>query len=402
MSGNSASARTERLRLEAEAELRSILAWWLRYVIDSDAGRIRGRVHHDNRRDPDAPLSSVLCNRILWTFAAASRRWNEAAWREAAGFVWSYFTRHFADREHGGVYWSLDPQGRALETRKQIYGQAFAVLALAEYHLATANPEPLEQARRLFHDIEAHSRDPVCGGYFEAYSREWRGLDDVRLSDRDLNSAKTMNTHLHLLEAFTNLADADPQNLPVRKALGQLVELFLGRIVRPGGRHLGLFFDECWRLESEVVSFGHDIEASWLLDEAAAVLGDSQLLGRVREVAMSLAEATLEEGVADDGSVLYERFADGRIDDDRHWWPQAEALVGFLNAWQISRQDRFLTAADRLWTFIKDRMVNRSHGEWYWRVDRQGRADLDDDKAGFWKCPYHNSRACLELIRRLS
>lgn len=393
-------SRLKLLAQGAAVEFPSLLQWWLRFVVDTEGGLICPRVSHDNCRDASVPLGCVLLTRILWTFSAAAFRLGKPEWRVAADLAWRVLERDFVDPEFGGVFWSVHPSDTPAVTRKQIYAQAFAIMASAEYGRLSGNPRALELARELFVLVERHSRDREREGYVEAAGREWGPVEDHRLSERDLNEKKTMNTHLHILEAYTVLLVADPGSTRVKAALADLLAVFLRRIIRPDGRHLGLFFDEAWRSRSDVISYGHDIEASWLLCEAADALGTPDLAPAVRAAALALASATLEEGVDADGAIVYERFPDGTIDTDRHWWPQAEGIVGFLNAWRLSEDARFLEAAGRVWDFIQHRLVNRRFGEWYWRVDQAGRPNLSDDKAGFWKGPYHNGRACLEIIRR--
>jgi mannobiose 2-epimerase len=293
----------------------------------------------------------------------------------------------------------VDYTGEPLEERKQIYAQAFAVYALVEYHRATGRAEALDRATRLFDLLETYSFDPVWGGYYEAFSRDWEPLDTVRLSDRDPNEKKSMNTHLHVMEAYTNLYRVW-EHEPLATRLRRLLEHFLEVIVDPDTAHVIPFFTEQWERRSASISPGHDIEASWLLQEAANVLGDAELEARTRENAVRMARVTLREGVDDDDGLIFEAEPDRVTDPDRHWWPQAEAVVGFLNAYQISDEDRFREAALNSWAFIQQHLVDRKHGEWRRRVSPNG-THYGDDKVGPWKGPYHGVRACLEGVRRV-
>jgi mannobiose 2-epimerase len=301
----------------------------------------------------------------------------------------------------------LDHQGNPLSDRKQIYAQAFAAYAMAEYYRATGKPEAREFAQRLFRLIEDHSRDAVWKGYLEARGRDWGALEDMRLSDKDLNSPKSMNTHLHVMEAYTNLLRAwrDPELVARQK---ELLEVTMDRIVDNSTGHFKLFFDDQWNSLSGHVSFGHDIEGSWLIQEAAEVLGGAALIDRARKLALRMAQTVYEEGLDKDGSLFYEADSKGvMIDPKKHWWAQAEAVVGFYNAYQLSGQEHFLNQAYRVWEYIETNVVDRVHGEWHAKLSPQGVPYLEKDDsdaclAGPWKCPYHNSRVCYEMMERLS
>jgi mannobiose 2-epimerase len=347
----------------------------------------------------------VLNTRILWTFSAAARR-IDPRYRETADWAWDYVLSKFWDRQHGGIYWMLDHTGNPISDRKQIYAQAFAAYALAEHHLATGSSESLDRAMQLFHLIEEHSRDRICCGYLEARARDWSPLDDMRLSDKDLNSPKSMNTHLHVMEGYTNLLRACP-DAELRAAQRDLLNVTMDRIVDGAAGHFKLFFDMQWNSLSGHVSYGHDIEGSWLLVEAAEVLGDPKLLVRARELALRMASAVYHQALDTDGSLFYEADAQGSlVDPKKHWWAQAEAVVGFYNAWQLSGDERFRNQAYRIWEYIEERVVDKNHGEWHAKLSPDGRPytpaeDPDACLAGPWKCPYHNSRVCYEILARL-
>lgn len=381
----------------------NILPFWPRHLRDP-AGGFFGLVHDDGSVDRTAPRGAVLNARILWTYASAARLVGPA-WREAADWAFAGLDR-FWDEQAGGLYWMLDAQGAPLAPRKQTYAQAFGIYGLAEYHRATGNAEALDRAKALYRLIERHCYDPVAHGYFEARDRSWRTLDDVRLSDKDLNAPKSMNTHLHVLEAYTNLLRVWPDE-ELAGRLGELLVVMLGKIVDLDNGRFRLFFDTNWKPIGEVVSFGHDIEGSWLLLEAAEVLGEPSILKRAHTAAVRMAEAVYAKGRDSDGSLFYEAHADGRIlSDDKHWWVQAEAVIGFTNAYQITGDTHFLEAAERAWNFIERHMVDRVHGEWHAKTRRDGAAvtERDDPEAvlaGPWKCPYHNARLCYEITQRL-
>lgn len=388
------------LKVKATAELVHILDWWSYRMIDLEHGGFLGRVDGHGTAVPQAPKGVILNARILWTFSAAARAYPDRKFYvHLAGRAQDYLLKNFFDGPFGGVFWMLDAFGNPLETKKQIYAQAFAVYALTEYYLLTREAQILELAHELFLEVEQHSRDGEQGGYLEAFARDWSPLQDVRLSEKDAQALKTMNTHLHILEAYTNLFRARPKD-DVGDALYQLIHLFLDKFIDKDSGHLHLFFDEEWQLKSHEISFGHDIETSWLLVEAAEVLQDETLMAAVQDKALAIAEATLP-AYDEDGGLFNSAGPQGIVDRAKEWWPQIEAVVGFINAWQISGEPTYLQAALQSWHFIEKKLIDRKHGEWYWGLDAHGQPAINQDKAGPWKCPYHNSRGCLEIIRRL-
>jgi len=389
------------LRQQVESELLSdILPFWLKHTIDEEHGGFRGQISNNLTIDARADKGIILNARILWTFSRAYRAYRDPVYLATAQRAYEYLTRFFWDQEFGGVYWMLDVDGLPRDTKKRIYAQAFTVYSLAEYFHSTGDADALDKAMRMVEKIEASGHDAAHGGYFETYERDWTLAADQRLSEVDMDEKKSMNTHLHLLEAYATLLRVH-EDATVRLRLRELIEIFLGRIIDPITHHFLLFFDEEWRPRSEKISFGHDIEGSWLLVEAAEILGDVALLKQVSETAIEMAEAVLEQGIDADGGLLYEADPQGIIDTDKHWWPQAEVVVGFLNAYQISGEQRFLDAAERSWAFIEKYIVDHRYGEWFWLVSRSGEPGQGCDKVGPWKCPYHNSRMCFEVMERV-
>jgi len=376
-----------------------MLPYWVENAVDEENGGFVGQIRQNGERVRDAAKGSVLNARILWTFAAAHRFLGDDRFRELAERAHSYLTGQFWDPVHGGVFWSVDHRGHPLETRKQTYAQAFALYGLSEYYRATGDRDALSQAIRILQLIETHTLDLEHGGYLEALSRSWEQIEDVRLSEKDLNAPKSMNTHLHVLEAYTNLFRAWPDPL-LREKLASLVGLFLEKIIDTNKHHLYTFFEMGWTPLTDVISFGHDIEASWLLLEAADVLGDAATRSEVRDAALALARATLMEGIDTGGGLVSEVLPDGETDSDKYSWVQAEAIVGFVNAYQETQSADFIEAAVAIWEFARRFLADEEFGEWYFRVAQDGRPYPGDDKVGMWKCPYHGARACFEVIAR--
>jgi len=389
------------LRERVERELRGdILPFWLKYAVDDEFGGFHGQITNDLKINPCAHKGLILNARILWTFSKAYKVYGYESYLGTARRAYEYLRRYFWDTEFGGVYWMVDHRGKPVETKKRIYGQAFAVYALAEYAAASGEEESRERAIALQRIIEKVSYDEKNGGYFETYERDWKLAEKQQLSEVDMDEKKSMNTHLHLLEAYASLLRRWNDDV-LRERLRELLGIFLARVIDPETNHFRMFFDEVWRDRSDRFSFGHDIEGSWLICEAAEVLGDKKLLEQARRAAVKMAQAVYEEAVDADGGLVYEGTSEEIIDTDKHWWPQAEAVVGFLNAYELSGKDYFRKAAERSWEFIEKYIVDRQHGEWYWKVSRDGTPSKDKYKVDMWKCPYHNSRTCFEVMERL-
>ena len=378
----------------------NILRFWIDNMQDREHGGFYGRMDGHGRLYPDAEKGAILNARILWTFSSAYRLLRKQEYLDMATRAKDYIIEHFIDHQCGGIYWSVDYMGRPLDTKKQFYAIGFALYGMSEYARATGDKEALDYAIRLFQCIEQHALDHEYNGYIEACTREWGQLADMRLSDLDANFPKSQNTHLHIIEPYTNLYRIW-KSVGLEHALRNIIGIFTDRILNPETHHLDLFFEMDWtRGAGHLESYGHDIECSWLMHEAVLVLGDPQVIARVEPIVREVAKAS-EKGLQSDGSMIHEaNLTTGHVDDDLHWWVQAENVVGWFNIYQHFGDPAAWQRACRGWEYIKSQLVDYEHGEWYWSRHADGTLNLDDDKAGFWKCPYHNGRMCMEIMER--
>ena len=385
---------------QLETELDRILRYWEQFAADSEGEGFYGRIDEMNIVHEKAPRGSVLNARILWTFSAAYNQFHHPVYLELATRAYQYLRAYLTDQTHGGLYWSVDHLGRPQEAHKQVYAQAFGIYGISEYYRAIQRPEVLEQALSLYELIEQNSRDQRYGGYIDAFSGDWSFLEDKRLSAKDENASKTMNTHLHIAEAYANLYVVHPSE-KLKEDIRELLRLFNEKIIHPKSHHLGLFFSEGWEMDDRIISYGHDIEAGWLLQSCAEIIQDPALIDLARKNAVCITDAAME-GLDEDGGLWYEFNQEtGKPVAEKHWWPQAEALIGFCNALQLTGNIKYKNALLKNWHFISNHIIDLSGGEWVWGIDQYHIKMPGQDKVGIWKCPYHNSRACLELLKRL-
>lgn len=374
--------------------IHNILPFWEK--LKDPSGGFYGRIAGDGTLMEDAPRGAVLNARILWTYSALFRKFRHKDHLLMAAHAKNYFVEHFLDHKYGGVYWSLDHTGRRLVDKAQLYAQGFGIYALSEFFAATGDDEALKAAVNIYHIVERHFADPVYGGYVEALGRDFEPLEDMRLSEHDVNCKKTMNSHLHLLEGYANLYRIWPDP-GLRERVTDLLELLGIRMVNPATGHLELYFDSDWTVVPGAVSYGHDIETSWLALECALAVRDFDAVERTRALSRRLYAAGLE-GLQPDGSLAYEKLTDGSTDTARHWWVQAESVIGNLWAWKYLSEPEGYKLAQKAWEYIAAHIVDREGGDWWWSCDAEGTPDCTADKAGEWKCPYHNVRMCLQVI----
>lgn len=389
---------TETLQNDLLEAFESIIDYWKNNSIDETNGGFVGQRNFYNELVPNAHKGIILNARLLWTFSAIGN-FNEA-YKTAplADRAFHYLQAYFQDTKNGGVFWELDATGQPVNTRKQIYAQAFTIYALSEYYLLSGNKQAKDWALSIFQLIEQHAFDKTKNGYVEAFAADWASIDDMRLSEKDLNAAKTMNTHLHILEAYTTLFQVTQKEV-VRQQLENLIGLFLDKFYNRNNQHFRLFFDEEWKHLDTNASFGHDIETIWLLVEAAKATNNLALIERTQAICEPVSTTFITEAFSQDGAIINEKnLKTHELDTDRHWWPQVEAMVGLYYTYSITQKMDFLQPIYAIWEYTKSHIIDHQNGEWFFRVDAQNKPYTNEDKLSMWKCPYHNSRACMILL----
>ena len=376
----------------------NILPFWIKHTTDMEYGGYYGHINNKLKIDACSPKGSIQHSRILWTYSSAYRLYGDPEYLSAAKHAFEFLTRHMIDEDYGGVYMLTDRSGNTYDDKKFCYAHAFAVYGLSEYYRAVKSDEALKAAIEIYTVMQTFFHDKKNKGYIEAYERNWSPTDNFILGVDHQNEKKSMNNHLHVMEAYTNLFRVW-KNEELKANLKELIEITYDYILDNETYHFNHFFDEDWNVKSDSYTFGHDIEGSWLILEAAEVLGYENIIDKVRDIAVKMAGAVYTEGIESDGSIFYEGSKKGIINNEKHWWPQAEAVVGFLNAYQISGDEKFLAASLNCWDYIENYIIDKKYGEWFWGIGIIN-SKLDMEKGGQWKTPYHNGRACMEFLER--
>lgn len=373
-----------------------IIPFWQR-LMDKENGGYIGYVGFDLKPDYYASKSLILTSRILWFFSASYNQIKESSLLDYASHAYKFLIEKFWDLQNGGFYWMVNYKGDPIEKKKHVYGQAFSIYALSEYYKATKDKQSLDLALSVYKTLEEKCKDEY--GYKEEFDQEWIPKENKTLSEYGIICERSMNSLLHILEAYTNLYTVW-QDLDLERNLENLVEIFKDKIYDPESNHLRVFFDHKMNPIVDAVSYGHDIEATWLIDEALNFIKNNNLKKEMRDINLKISKKILEEAFQEN-SLLNEKVR-GEINKDRIWWVQAEALVGFLNAYEKSKDLNFYRAIFELWEFIKNFLVDkRTEGEWFWKLD-ENYIPAPMPVVEPWKCPYHNGRMCLEVIKRLT
>ncbi|GHU95955.1 cellobiose 2-epimerase [Clostridia bacterium] len=372
-----------------ESMLRDKLIPFWGKLIDRENGGYYGYVDFDLNTDKNAVKGVILNSRILWFFSNAKET-------EYAEHAYKFLTRNCMDIENGGVYWSLNADGTPADTTKHCYNQAFAIYALAAYYELTGDRNALRHAYDLFSVIETKCADP--DGYGEAYDRKWNPAGNEKLSENGVEAKRTMNTLLHVFEAYSGLyqADKDPK---VAEKMRKILEIFKDKVFNPELERQEVFFDEDYNSLIDLQSYGHDIEASWLIDWGTSLLGDKALTAEIGEITKKLA-ANVYNLAYHDSSLWNERDR-GEENKSRIWWVQAEAVLGFFNQYQKTGDWKYLNAVREILTYIDEKLVDKRDGsEWFWELDENGEPTSRKPIVEPWKCPYHNGRMIFELLER--
>lgn len=388
-------------------ELHRIASWWLENSLDDEHGGFFGEIDSAGRPVPGATKGIILNSRILWFFSELAKFHDDPRYRGAADRAFHFLLERFDDSVHGGAVWELAADGTVANGRKQVHAQCFCIHALAAYYRLTANPRALAKALEYFGRLESTALDRKYGGFIDAFSQSWQSIDDCRLGPDALNVAKSMNTQLHVVEAYTALYKTAVPAVThaalrdaLKAALQKSIETFCRHCIDRDTGHVALYFERDWSRVGTSISYGHDIEASWLLYEAAESLGDPDTILEVSPLAERLAFTCHDEGVGEHGQVHSAHDPDtGVTATESIWWVQAESLVGFLTAYQHTGKWKYRVAADGVWNHVRRCHLDEIAGEWHWLSSADQESAQRHYKAGFWKAPYHNGRAMLQTVR---
>ena len=373
-----------------------ILTFWSS-LADYKNGGFYGYVGYDGKLDKDAEKGVILNTRILWFFSAVYCLEKKDEMLKLANHAYDFMIDKLFDDKYEGLYWMVDFKGQPTDCRKHIYNQAFGIYGLAQYYMATGKEEALDLAKKLFDLIEKTCEN--SNGYLEEFDRQWNEKENEMLSENEVISDRTMNTHLHVLEAYTLLYEVSKDDR-VGKRLYYILDLIKNKIYSEKNQSLKVFFDKNWDETIKMQSYGHDIEGTWLIDRAAEVLEDKKLIDSTHEYTLKIAENIYNKAYSNLGVI--NETVKGVTDTGRVWWVQAESIVGFYNAYEKTGNDKYLTAVEELWKYIKNFVIDkRENSEWYWKLDGNNNPIINMPIVEPWKCPYHNGRMCIEIIERM-
>ncbi|SHH60150.1 AGE family epimerase/isomerase [Clostridium grantii] len=374
----------------------NIMPFWMN-LKDDEYGGFYGWVDYDLNLIKSTDKGGIATARYLWSFSSMYRFTKDEKYKECANHAYKFLLNNFLDKEWKGLYWMVDYKGNVTDYRKHVYTQSFGIYALSEYYRATGHEESLEMAKDLYYLIESKGFNNKNNAYMEEFNREWDISPNEMLSENGVVADITTNTHLHVLEAYTNLYRVWPDK-ELKENINKLIKIFYEYIYNKDTKFLKVFFDNKWNEIIDLKSYGHDIEASWLIDEALKVIAsdNKEYLQMVVDIAYNIAK----EGVLKDGSLKNEKEK-GKDDLTKVWWVQAEAMVGFVNAYERTKDKKFLELVSGLWKYTKENVIDkRKNGEWYWSVEENNKP-TEREIAGPWKTPYHNTRFCLEILERI-
>ena len=367
-------------------------------LADYENGGFYGYVGYDGRIDKEAEKGVILNTRILWFFSAMYCLEKKEKTLKLANHAYDFMVNKLFDNKYDGLYWMVDYKGQPTDDRKHIYNQAFGIYGLSQYYKATGKEEALTLAKKLFDIIEKKCEN--SNGYLEEFDRQWNEKENEMLSENEVISDRTMNTHLHVLEAYTLLYEVSKEE-KVKARLYYLLDLIKNKIYSEKNHALKVFFDKNWKETIEMQSYGHDIEATWLIDRAAEVLGDKKLIESTHAYTLKIAENIYEKAYSPIGMI--NETVNGVTDPTRVWWVQAESVLGFYNAYEKTNNNKYLEASQKLFEFIQNFLVDKKeNSEWYWKLNEDNSPVIGKPIVEPWKCPYHNGRMCIEIIERMA
>lgn len=375
--------------------LEDIIFFWKK-LHDPEFGGFYGYLSQDLVLDKEAEKGCILNSRILWFFSEAAMLLGREDLRREADHAYAFLISHCLDRENGGVYWSLHYNGAPTDTTKHTYNQGFAIYALSAYYRLTGKEEAKQAAFAIFRLIEQNCRDEE--GYLEAFTRDWQPESNEKLSENGVLADKTMNTLLHIFEGYAGLYQAT-RDEEVGRAMRRALDIYAKKIYNPALRRQLVFFDAHYNSIIDLYSYGHDIESSWLIDWGTSLLGDTALTKKIAAIDAEMAKAIYETAYSRHS--LANECDRGKVDTTRVWWVQAEAVLGFVNLWQKCGEEIYKDAAADILGYIQEKVIDKRPGsEWFWCLDANGDPIPGKPIVEPWKCPYHNGRMCMELIRR--
>ncbi|RKI90891.1 N-acylglucosamine 2-epimerase [Parablautia intestinalis] len=376
---------------------KKIIPFW-KALRDDEFGGYYGYMDYDLKLDKKAVKGCILNSRIVWFFSNAYMLLRDESLLQEAEHGFAFMKAHCMDRENGGVFWSIRYNGEPEDTTKHTYNQAFSIYALSSYYNASGKEEALDMAKELFHIIETRCTDE--NGYKEAFDRQFHEIDNDKLSENGVMADKTMNTLLHVFEAYTELYRVS--KMPeVKERLEWIMDTFADKVYNPSLHRQEVFFDTEMNSILDLHSYGHDIETAWLIDKGVEVLGERKYEEKMTPITKDLTEQIYR--TAFNGHSLANECERGVVNEHRIWWVQAEGVVGFLNGWQKNPDNPYYRkAAESIWEFIKEYLIDKREGsEWFWEVDEQGKPYEGRPIVEPWKCPYHNGRMCFEVLKRI-
>lgn len=375
---------------------KQLIPFW-KSLRDEQYGGYYGYMGMDGQIDKKAVKGCILNSRITWFFSQAYLLLKDETILEEARHGFEFLKKYCYDEKFEGVYWSLTYDGEPEDDTKHTYNQAFAIYALSSYYEATKDEESIQIAEKLYEVIEQKCKDEA--GYLEAFTRDFKPESNEKLSENGVMASRTMNTLLHIFEAYTEFYKVTKRE-DVANKLKWILDIMADKIYNPDLQRQEVFFDLNYHSLIDLHSYGHDIETAWLIDRGLEVLEDEEYEEKIRPIIKNLTKKIYD--IAFDGYSVSNECEKGVVDTDRVWWVQAESIVGFLNGWQKEGKKDYYEAAEQIWEYIKTNIIQENlGGEWCWLINKDGRVYEEKPLVDPWKCPYHNGRMCIEVIRRL-